>query len=120
MTYIFDVLASPEISDLMRTLSDPTRRAIFERIAAAPETTVGALTRAGRVSQPAVSQHVKALLEARLIVGRREGRNIFYRTDARGLAPLADWVQHYERLWAQSFDRLDDYLQTMQRNETNP
>ena len=115
MTYIFDVLASPEISDLMRTLSDPTRRAIFERIAAAPETTVGALTRAGRVSQ-----HVKALLEARLIVGRREGRNIFYRTDARGLAPLADWVQHYERLWAQSFDRLDDYLQTMQRNETNP
>jgi DNA-binding transcriptional ArsR family regulator len=111
--------ASPEVSDLMRTLSDPTRRAIFERIAAAPETTVGALTRAGRVSQPAVSQHVKALLEARLIVGRREGRNIFYRTDARGLAPLAHWVQHYERLWADSFDRLDDYLHTMQRNETN-
>jgi len=49
MAYIFEVLAAPEVSDLMRTLSDPTRRAIFERIAAAPETTVGALTRAGRV-----------------------------------------------------------------------
>jgi DNA-binding transcriptional ArsR family regulator len=76
--------------------------------------------RAGRVSQPAVSQHVKALQDAHLIVGRRDGRNVFYRADPRGLAPLAQWVQHYERIWAQSFDRLDDYLQTMQRNETNP
>jgi DNA-binding transcriptional ArsR family regulator len=104
----------------MRTLSDPTRRAIYERIAAGREMTVGALTRAGRVSQPAVSQHVKALQDAHLIVGRRDGRNVFYRADPRGLAPLAQWVQHYERIWAQSFDRLDDYLQTMQRNETNP
>jgi DNA-binding transcriptional ArsR family regulator len=104
----------------MRTLSDPTRRAIYERIATGREMTVGALTRAGRVSQPAVSQHVKALQDARLIVGRRDGRNVFYRADPRGLAPLAQWVQHYERIWAQSFDRLDDYLQTMQRNETNP
>jgi len=104
---------------LMRTLSDPTRRAIFERIARGGETTVGVLTRAGRVSQPAVSQHVKALQDARLIVGRREGRNVFYRADPRGLAPLANWIRYYEQLWAQSFDRLDDYLQTMQRNETN-
>ena len=104
----------------MRTLSDPTRRAIYERIAAGREMTVGALTRAGRVSQPAVSQHVKALQDAHLIVGRRDGRNVFYRADPRGLAPLAQWVQHYEQIWAQSFDRLDDYLQTMQRNETNP
>ena len=75
------MLAEPKISLVMRTLSDPTRRAIFERIVAARETTVGVLTRDAGVSQPAVSQHVKVLLEASLVVGRRAGRSTFYRAD---------------------------------------
>src|SRR5438874_10665096 len=96
--------ATPDL--LIRTLSDPTRRAIFEPVAASSETSVGALTRYARVSQPAVSQHLKALQEARLVVGRREGRNTYYRAEPRGLAPLAAWLRRHERMWAQRFDRL--------------
>lgn len=106
-----------QLSDLMRTLADPTRLAIYERIIAERETTVGTLTRHAGVSQPAVSQHVKALQDARLISGRREGRNMFYRADPRGLKPLAEWLRYYERFWEESFDRLDDYLKKVQAED---
>ncbi len=106
--------AAAKVSLVMQALSDPTRRGIYERILTARETTVGALTLHVNVSQPAISQHVKALQEARLIVGRRAGRNTFYRADTRGLAPLADWMQQYRRFWETSFDRLDDYLKELQ------
>jgi DNA-binding transcriptional ArsR family regulator len=109
--------AGAQVSLVMRTLSDPTRRAIYERILSARETTVGALTARARVSQPAVSQHVKALQDARLIAGRRDGRQTFYRADPRGLVPLADWLREYRRFWEASFDRLDDYLKTLQAEE---
>ncbi len=104
---------------LMQALSDPTRRAIFEHIARAPETTVVALTRYAGVSQPAVSQHLKALRQARLIAGRRQGRNTFYHAESRGLAPLAAWLRQHEALWTQRLDRLEDYLHTVQRKEKN-
>lgn len=103
--------------ELMHALSDPTRRAIFERIARAREMTVVALTEHAGVSQPAVSQHLRVLEAARLVAGRRQGRNTFYRAEPRRLAPLLSWLQQYEMLWSQRLDRLDDYLQTMQRKE---
>ncbi len=104
---------------LMHALSDPTRRAIFEQIVRKREMTVVALTQYAGVSQPAVSQHLKALQEARLVAGRRYGRNTFYRAEPQGLAPLATWLRQYEALWAQKFDRLENYLQQMQRKEKN-
>ena len=101
----------------MWALADPTRRAIYERIAGSRETTVGLLTARSGVSQPAVSQHVKALADARLIVGRREGRQTFYRAVPRGLAPLAGWMETHRRFWEESFDRLGDYLVELQRKK---
>ncbi len=109
-------VAAP-VDSVMRTLSDPTRRAIYERIIAGGEATVRTLTDQAGVSQPAVSQHLKALLEARLVAGRKEGRNTFYRPDPRGLAPLAKWMEEHRRFWEESFDRLGDYLRELQRNE---
>jgi DNA-binding transcriptional ArsR family regulator len=109
--------AGAPVSDLMRTLADPTRLAIYQRIITERETTVGALTLHAGVSQPAVSQHVKALQDARLINGRRAGRNMFYRADPRGLEPLAAWLRYYERFWNESFDRLDDYLTELKAEE---
>jgi DNA-binding transcriptional ArsR family regulator len=108
------MIAAPHVTLLMRTLSDPTRRAIYERIISAREATVGALTQHARVSQPAVSQHLKALQDAKLVTGRRDGRNIYYHASPQGLAPLARWLQQYEQHWMQSFDRLDDYLTQLQ------
>lgn len=104
----------------MRTLSDPTRRTLYERIVAKREATVRTLTEFAGVSQPAVSQHLKVLQEANLIVGRREGRNTFYRADPRGLEPLAKWMEEHRRFWEESFDRLGDYLRELQRKKDQP
>lgn len=109
--------SEPQISLVLRTLGDPTRRTIFERIATLGEATVGELTRHARVSQPAVSQHLKALAEADLVVGRREGRNVYYRPAPRALDPVADWLRRYAREWEERFDRLDGYLEQMKRSE---
>lgn len=111
------VTAAAPVDSLMRTLSDPTRRAIYERIVARNEATVRELTDRAGVSQPAVSQHIKVLQAAGLIAGRREGRNTFYRPDPRGLRPLAEWMQEHRRFWEESFDRLGDYLNQLQRSE---
>jgi DNA-binding transcriptional ArsR family regulator len=103
--------AAADIAVVMRTLADPTRRAIYERIVAAGEVAAGALTRDARVSQPAVSQHLRALREADLVLERREGRNVHYRAQPRGLAPLVDWLGVYATFWRERFTNLETLLQ---------
>ena len=92
-----------DINAVMRTLADPTRRAIFERIALADEITVTELTRGSGVTQGAISQHLKSLRLAGLIAERPEGRKVFYRAAPQGLAPLADWMSHYGVFWRERF-----------------
>jgi DNA-binding transcriptional ArsR family regulator len=94
----------------MRLLGDPTRRQLFEQIVERREVTVVDLTRAAQVSQPAVSQHLKALKAGRLVVERREGRNSFYRADQEGLAPLVDWLDHYAVFWRDRVTALKSLL----------
>jgi DNA-binding transcriptional ArsR family regulator len=109
----------PELEDtglVMRTLADPTRRALFERIVLSGEATVGALTRAGSVSQPAVSQHLRALRQAGLVAERRQGRNVHYRANPEGLTPLVDWLAHYGAFWRDRFVDLKALLQEMDRD----
>jgi hypothetical protein len=53
---------------------------------------------------------------AKLIVGRKEGRNTFYRADPRGLRPLAAWMDVHRRFWEESFERLGDYLNQLQKS----
>ena len=83
------------IDAVMRTLADPTRRAVFERIASSDEITVVELTRGSGVTQGAISQHLKSLKLAGLVAERPEGRNVYYRARPEGLAPLVDWMSHY-------------------------
>jgi DNA-binding transcriptional ArsR family regulator len=73
--------------DAWTALGDPTRRAIFERIAERPQA-VGELARDLPVSRPAVSQHLKVLKEARLVADRPAGNRRIYRLDASGLDAL--------------------------------
>src|SRR5688572_27243548 len=98
---------------VMRTLADPTRRAVFERIVDAEEITVGELTRGSGVTQGAISQHLKSLKLAGLVAERPEGRKVFYRAEPAGLAPLREWLSFYERFWTSRLDVLDRLL----RNE---
>jgi DNA-binding transcriptional ArsR family regulator len=98
------------INAVMRTLADPTRRAVFERIVGSDEITVVELTRGSGVTQGAISQHLKSLKQAGLVAERPEGRNVFYRAEPEGLAPLVDWMSHYGVFWRDRFANLKTLL----------
>jgi DNA-binding transcriptional ArsR family regulator len=99
--------------DLFRVFADPTRRAVFERLAREGEQTVSALTKASGVSQSAVSQHLTVLRIAGLVIDRREGRHVLYRVQPAALMPLIDWMALYAAQWPQTFDRLEKLLKEM-------
>src|SRR3954467_8212507 len=101
---------SAAIDTVLRTLADPTRRAVFERIVGANEITVVELTRGSGVTQGAISQHLKSLKRAGLVAERPEGRNVFYRAEPNGLAPLVDWMSHYGVFWRKRFTNLRSLL----------
>jgi DNA-binding transcriptional ArsR family regulator len=98
------------INAVMRTLADPTRRAVFERIVGCDEITVVELTRGSGVTQGAISQHLKSLKQAGLVAERPEGRNVYYRAEPEGLAPLVDWMSHYGVFWRERFANLKTLL----------
>ncbi|MGH6835192.1 MAG: ArsR/SmtB family transcription factor [Methylocella sp.] len=99
-----------DITNVMRTLADPTRRAVFEHIIEAGEITAGALAQNATVSQPAVSQHLRALREAKLVSERHEGKHVHYRANPRGLAPMVDWLSFYGVFWRERFAKLEKLL----------
>jgi len=102
-------MQAAQIDTVLRALSDPTRRAVFERIVAS-ELNVAELTRASGVTQGAVSQHLKLLKQAGLVSERPQGRNVFYRAKPEGLAPLFDWLSHYDSFWRERFADLRTLL----------
>ena len=98
---------------LFKTLADPTRRAIFERLCSDGEQTVGALTARAGVSQPAVSKHLGFLKDAGLVLDRHEGRQTHYSARPGALAPLIDWTTKMTGFWESRFDDLEDLLKRM-------
>ena len=98
---------------LFRTLADPTRRAIFERLCRKGEQTVGALTARAGVSQPAVSKHLGVLKRAGLVRDRHEGRQTHYSAQLGALAPLIDWTSQMAGFWRSRFDHLEALLKRM-------
>jgi DNA-binding transcriptional ArsR family regulator len=92
---------------LFRTLADPTRRAIFERLCLEGEQTVGALT------ARAVSKHLGVLRQAGLVRDRHEGRQTHYSAQLGALAPLIDWTSQMAGFWQSRFDQLEDLLKRM-------
>jgi hypothetical protein len=87
---------------LFRTLADPTRRALFERLCRNGEQTVGALTAQAGISQP-----------AGLVRDRHEGRQTHYSAQLGALAPLIDWTSQMAGFWQNRFDHLEDLLKRM-------
>ncbi|MEK9504684.1 metalloregulator ArsR/SmtB family transcription factor [Gemmatimonadota bacterium Y43] len=103
----------PTSDVLFRTLADPTRRALFERLCRGGDQTVTALTAQAGVSQPAVSKHLRVLREAGLVEGVRDGRAIVYSANLRALEPLADWTREMREFWEARFDDLEHLLDRM-------
>jgi DNA-binding transcriptional ArsR family regulator len=104
----------PDTHDvLFRTLADPTRRAIFERLCRDGEQTVRALTARAGVSQPAVSKHLAVLKQAGLVLDRPAGRQTHYSARRGALAPLLDWTSQMAGFWESRFDHLEGLLKRM-------
>ena len=104
------MMQAARLDSVMRTLADPTRRAVFERIVKSEEISVVELTEGSGVTQSAVSQHLRSLKRAGLIADRAQGRNVFYRAESKGLAPLVDWMCHYGVFWRERFANLRTLL----------
>src|ERR1051326_727263 len=98
---------------LFRTLADPTRRALFERLCREGEQTVGALTARAGGSQPARSKHLGVPKRARAGRDRHEGRQTHYSAQPGALAPLIDWTSRMAGFWQRRFDDLEDLLKRM-------
>jgi DNA-binding transcriptional ArsR family regulator len=107
-------LSSPDPHEvLFRTLADPTRRGIFERLCRDGEQTVGAITARAGVSQPAVSKHLGVLKQAGLVRDRQQGRQTHYSAQRAALAPLVDWTSQMTGFWESRFDDLESLLKRM-------
>jgi DNA-binding transcriptional ArsR family regulator len=101
-------------SNALAALADPTRRAIFERLAARPSA-VGPLAKDLPVSRPAVSQHLRVLRAAGLVTESAVGTRRIYRIDPRGIAAMREWL---EALWSAALDAFQDFAD--QQNEEDP
>jgi DNA-binding transcriptional ArsR family regulator len=99
-------------NDLFRALADPTRRAIFEKLAAG-SMNASALRRGIAISQPAMSQHLSALRRARLVREERQGRFVSYEVDPAGLALIAQWLAKYRAYWPARIEALQALLKDM-------
>jgi DNA-binding transcriptional ArsR family regulator len=101
------------LSSTFAALADPTRRAILARLTLG-ETSVTKLAEPFRMSMPAVSKHLKVLERAGLVARGREAQWRPCRLEAAPLQSAAQWIEEYRRFWEESFDRLEDYLKTIQ------
>lgn len=111
--------SSEHLNATFSALADPTRRAILARLASG-ETSVSELAEPFEMSMPAISKHLKVLERAGLIERGREAQWRPCRLAAAPLKDASDWLERYRRFWEEAFDRLDDYLRELQKNESNP
>lgn len=102
------------LSTAFAALADPTRRAIIARLAEG-EASVNELAAPFDMSLPAVSKHLKVLEKAGLISRGKEAQWRPARLEPMAMKSIADWLEQYRRFWESSFDRLDGYLQKIQR-----
>ena len=100
----------------LAALADPTRRAIFERLAIQPSA-VGVLARGMPVSRPAVSQHLRVLREAGLVREEQDGTRRLYSIDPKGLGPLRRWLDQF---WDEALDAFRAEVESSQPKPRKP
>ena len=101
-------------SDVFNAIAEPRRRAILVLLRAG-EQPVTALAEELGMTQPRASKHLRVLREVGLVRDRKAGKQRLYGLDARGLRPVHEWSGGFEGFWNESFDRLDEYMQTLQQ-----
>lgn len=107
-------MTEDSLSITFAALADPTRRAILARLAEG-EATVNELAEPFAISLPAISKHLRVLENAGLITQGRKAQWRPRRLEAAPLKEISDWVEQYRTIWEERFDRLDEYLKTIQQ-----
>jgi DNA-binding transcriptional ArsR family regulator len=101
-------------------LADPTRRAILDRLAKG-EASVAELAKPFKMSQPAISKHLKVLERAGLISSGMAAQRRPRKLEAAPLAEASEWLERYRQYWEQAYQRLDHVLEEMKKqNKTSP
>ena len=111
-------MAAQGLDEVFGALADPTRRAIIARLASG-DANVGELTAPFRMSQPAISRHLKVLERAGLISRRRRATARLSHLEAEPLREAAAWLVGYREYWEESYERLDALLSTLDRREAS-
>jgi DNA-binding transcriptional ArsR family regulator len=94
-------------SDAFNAVAEPRRREILEYLAL-EERTVNAIVEGLRMEQPSVSKHLRVLRNVGLVRVRRNGRHMFYRTNAEAIRPVHDWAKTFERFWSHQLSRIKE------------
>ena len=100
--------------DPFEALADPTRRAILEMLSRRGELPAGAIAARFEMSAPAVSQHLKALREAGLVLVERRGQQRIYRVNVAAMREVEAWAASLRRQWEQRLDALERFLKADQ------
>jgi DNA-binding transcriptional ArsR family regulator len=103
---------------ILNALAEPNRLQIVELLRDGP-LTVGGITDKLGMNQPQVSKHLRVLSEAGLVDVQPIANRRYYKLRGEPLKEMNDWVQSFQKIWEDRFDRLDDYLQELQRKEKN-
>jgi DNA-binding transcriptional ArsR family regulator len=103
-------------ADAFNAVAEPRRRQILDALSTG-ERPVNDLVHLLGLPQPQVSKHLRVLREVGAVDVREDGRRRLYRLNGRALKPIHDWVKEYERTWSERFERLDDVLQELKKEE---
>jgi DNA-binding transcriptional ArsR family regulator len=111
--------AESRLDRTFMALADPTRRAILARLARG-EATVTELAAPFKISQPAISKHLKILERAELIAVSQDAQRRPRTLVAQPLAEANAWIEQYRQAWEASFERLDSLLEELQHPAARP
>jgi DNA-binding transcriptional ArsR family regulator len=112
--YDGSVARSSTTADVFNAVAEARRREILDTLIAG-EKAVGAIVHDLSMSQPQVSKHLRVLSDVGLVSCRAEGRRRLYRLEPKRLQPFHAWLAKYEQAWNDRLDRMDDYLEELQR-----
>ena len=105
-------------SDAFNAVAEPRRRDILNYLAL-QERSVNEIVDSLSIEQPSVSKHLRVLKDVGLVNVRRDGRNMFYRTNAEAIRPLHEWTQTFERFWRHQLNQIKELAERTTKEQTD-
>lgn len=106
-------------SDAFNAVAEPRRRQILDLLAA-EEFGVNEIVARMHLEQPSVSKHLRVLKNVGLVTVRRNGRHMYYRTNAAAIRPLYEWTKTFEKMWAHQLDRIKERAEAKAKQTNKP